>query len=112
MDLHHSYMNFPWLKHYPEGIGQHLDYQQYTIPEFLKIHAEKYPEKIALIFEGYQMNYATLNQMTDQLSHCLCRFNVQKGDCVGLILPNIIPTVVSYLGILKAGAIAVFINPA
>jgi long-chain acyl-CoA synthetase len=105
-------MNFPWLKHYPEGIGQHLDYQQYTIPEFLKIHAEKYPEKIALIFEGYQMNYATLNQMTDQLSHCLCRFNVQKGDCVGLILPNIIPTVVSYLGILKAGAIAVFINPA
>jgi long-chain acyl-CoA synthetase len=112
MDQKSSYMNHPWIKHYPEGIPKNLDYQHHTIPEFLKIHAEKYPEKVALIFEGYQINYATLNQMTDQFSHCLRKFNVQKGDCVGLILPNIIPTVVSYLGVLKAGAIAVFINPA
>jgi long-chain acyl-CoA synthetase len=112
MDHQSSYMDYPWIKHYPDGIGQHLTYQQHTIPEFLKIHAEKYPEKVALIFEGYQINYSTLNQMTDQFAHCLRKFNVQKGDCVGLILPNIIPTVVGYLAILKAGAIAVFINPA
>lgn len=106
------YQNQPWVKHYPNGLKQQLDYQQTTITDFLKINAKKYPEKIALIFEGYQINYATLNQMTDQFSDCLCRFNIQKGDCIGLILPNIIPTVVSFLGVLQMGGITVFINPA
>ena len=107
-----SYMNQPWIKHYPDGLKQHIDYQQTTISDFLKKNAKDYPEKIALIFEGYQINYSILNQMTDQFADCLRKFDIQKGDCIGLILPNIIPAVVSYLGILQVGAIAVFINPA
>jgi len=107
-----AYMDQPWIKNYPEGINHQIDYQQTTISDFLKINATDFPEKIALIFEGYKINYSTLKQMTDQFSYCLQRFNIQKGDCIGLILPNIIPTVVSYLGIMQMGAIAVFINPA
>jgi len=100
------------MKHYPDGVNFNLEYQKITISEFMKRNAKAYPDKIALIFEDYQITYAALNQMADQFSNCLRRFNIQKGDCIGLILPNIIPTVVSYLGILQIGAIAVFINPA
>jgi len=101
-----------WIKHYPDGVNYNIEYQKITISEFMKINAKEYPDKIALIFEDYQVTYAALNQMTDQFSNCLRKFNIQKGDCIGLILPNIIPTVVSYLGIMQLGAIAVFINPA
>ena len=111
MNYYSSYMDQPWIKKYPEGIKGQIDYQQTTISDYLKINANDYPEKTALIFEGYRINYLTLRQMTDQFSNCLHRFNIKKGDCIGLILPNIIPTVISYLGILQMGAIAVFINP-
>ena len=112
MDHSLSYKDLPWSKHYPDGLKQNLDYQRIIIPEFLARNANEFPDTVALIFEGYQINYATLKQMTDQFSDCLHQFNIQKGDCIGLILPNIIPCVVSYLGILQIGAIAVFINPA
>jgi long-chain acyl-CoA synthetase len=112
MNQQSLYMNQPWIKQYPDGIGHSIDYQQITISEFLKRNAKDYPDKIALIFEGYEINYATLKQMTDQFSHCLQKFDVKKGDCIGVILPNIIPAVVSYFGILQLGAVVVFINPA
>ncbi len=35
---------------------------------------------------------------------------IKRGDCIALFLPNIPEFVISYLGILKIGAVAVSIN--
>ncbi|MBF0452008.1 MAG: AMP-binding protein [Candidatus Magnetomorum sp.] len=107
-----SYMDRPWVKNYPNGVSETIEYHRKIIPELLERNAKDYPNKNALIFEGYKIQYATLKQMVDHFSDCLIKLNIQKGDCVALILPNIIPCVVGYLGVLQMGAIAVFINPA
>ncbi|KPA12804.1 Long-chain-fatty-acid--CoA ligase [Candidatus Magnetomorum sp. HK-1] len=106
-----SYTDQPWVNNYPDGVNTHIDYHRKTIPELLERSAQEYPETVALIFEGYEINYRTLKNMVDQFSNYLLKLNVRKGDCVALILPNVIPCVVGYLGILQVGAIAVFINP-
>ena len=106
-----SYTDQPWVKNYPDNVSTHIEYHRKTIPELLERSAEKYPDNIALIFEGYELQYKTLKNMVDQFSNYLIKLNIQQGDCVALILPNVIPCVVGYLGILQVGAIAVFINP-
>ena len=49
--------------------------------------------------------------MVDRFATCLSAFGVQKGDSVAILLPNVIPCVVSYYAILKIGAVAVMNNP-
>jgi len=107
-----TYQDSPWVKNYPDGVQEHINYHRKIIPELLEYNAKNYPETVALMFEGFQLSYATLKQKVDHFSDCLLKLNIHKGDCVALILPNIIPCVIGYLSILKIGAIAVFINPA
>jgi len=107
-----SYKDRPWVKHYPDGVKEQIDYNRSILPEMLERNAKDYPEITALIFEGLHIKYGTLKQMVDHFSDCLLRLNIQKEDCVALVLPNIIPCVVGYLSILQIGAIAVLINPA
>ncbi|MHC5748413.1 MAG: AMP-binding protein, partial [Nostoc sp.] len=69
-----------------------------------------FPNKIALIFEGKTFTYKQLDQLAGKAANALRGLQVKKGDRVALFLPNIPEFVISYLGILKIGAIAVSIN--
>ncbi|GAX38425.1 AMP-dependent synthetase and ligase [Nodularia sp. NIES-3585] len=69
-----------------------------------------FPDKLALIFEDKTFTYKHLDELAGQVANALKGLGVKKGDRVGLFLPNIPEFVISYLGILKIGAIAVSIN--
>lgn len=69
-----------------------------------------FPDKIALIFEEKSYTYKQLNQLVDCAANSLRKLRINRGDRVGLFLPNIPEFIVSYLSILKLGAIAVSIN--
>lgn len=69
-----------------------------------------FPDKIALIFEDKSYTYKQLDQLVNQVANGLGGLGIQKGDRVALFLPNIPEFVISYLGVLKIGAIAVSIN--
>ncbi|MBW4427547.1 MAG: long-chain fatty acid--CoA ligase [Nostoc desertorum CM1-VF14] len=69
-----------------------------------------FPNKIALIFEGKTFTYKQLDELAGKAANALRGLQVKKGDRVALFLPNIPEFVISYLGILKIGAIAVSIN--
>lgn len=69
-----------------------------------------FPNKTALIFEGKFFTYKVLDQMVNRVANGLRGLGIERGDRVALFLPNIPEFVISYLGILKIGAIAVSLN--
>ncbi|MEH2042168.1 class I adenylate-forming enzyme family protein [Nostoc sp.] len=69
-----------------------------------------YPDKIALIFEENSFTYKQLNQLANRLANSLSGLGIKKGDRVVLFLPNIPEFIISYLGILKIGAVVVSVN--
>jgi long-chain acyl-CoA synthetase len=106
-----TYQDKPWLKSYQKGVPEHLKYLDICMPAVLDGTASKFPEKIALIFQGYEVTYAQLKDMVDRFATCLTDFGVKKNDAVAILLPNVIPCVVAYYATLKIGAITVMNNP-
>ena len=49
----------PWLKSYGD-VKFHLDYPDYSMSEALFISAQKYPNQVALTFEGKDTTFAKL----------------------------------------------------
>lgn len=106
-----TYQDKPWLKHYQPGVDEKLTYESMCIPEFLDRSCSRFPDKMALNFQGYEITFRQLNGMVDRFATCLQNFGIQKGDAVALLLPNVIPCVAAYYAILRIGAIAVMNNP-
>lgn len=106
-----KYENKPWLAHYERGVPEHIDYEQITLPAYLEKSARQYPERIAIICEGFKISYRRLNEMANRFAACLSALGAGRGDRVAILLPNVIPCVISYYATLKIGAIAVMCNP-
>ena len=105
------YQDKPWLARYDEGVPAHLDYEADCLPDILERSAAKFPDKMALLFQGHRVTYRQLAALVKRFAACLAQMGVQRGDRVAILLPNVIPCVVSYYAILKIGAIAVMNNP-
>jgi len=106
-----SYQNKPWLQNYEEGVSEYISIEKTSLPDFLEKTAKEFPDKMALNFQGFAINYRELNNMVNSFAACLNSFGVKKGDSVAILLPNLIPCVVGYYAIIKLGGIAVMNNP-
>jgi non-ribosomal peptide synthetase-like protein len=73
--------------------------------------AEASADKLALVCGEKQMTYGELERRANQLARFLRSRGVRRGDCVGLWLPRSIDVYVALLGILKAGAAYVPLDP-
>ncbi len=82
-----------------------------TIPEVFYQSAALFSERIALSFEGGMMTYRQLNEQSNQIAHMLIANGLQKGDYVAIVMERSKETVVSLLGVLKAGGVYVPIDP-
>ena len=101
----------PWLAQYEERVPESLQYEERCLPWFLDRSAETFSPKVALIFQGLQITYGELKEMVDRFAACLHDLGVRKGESVAILLPNIVPCVVSYYAVLKIGGVAVMNNP-
>ncbi len=105
------YQDRPWRSFYEKGVPTHIEYENICLPAILKRSAEQFPDRMALLFQGYRMSFRELDEMVDRFAACLHDFGVRKGDSVAILLPNLIPCVVAYYAILRIGAIVVMNNP-
>lgn len=105
------YQDKPWLASYEKGTPEKIEYEEKCLPEYLERTVSEFPDKMALLFQGYKITYRELNDMVNRFATCLNDFGIKKGDSVAILLPNLIPCVVCYYAILKIGAIAVMNNP-
>ncbi len=101
----------PWLQHYHAGVLEYLDYEELCLPDFLARSAERFPNKMALSFQGYKITFNQLQEMVNRFATCLHDFGIGQGDAVALLLPNVIPCVAAYYAALKIGAVTVMNNP-
>lgn len=108
---HSRSLQAPWLPHYEPGVPATLDYDETCLPAFLEQTAARYPERMALVFQGYEVTFRQLNEMVNRFAAGLHAFGIGRGDSVAILLPNTIPCVAAYFGILKLGAVAVMNNP-
>ena len=79
--------------------------------ELFEHQAEASADQIALVCGGERMTYGELERRANQLARYLRSRGVRRGDCVGLWLPRTIEAYVALLGILKAGAAYVPLDP-
>ena len=106
-----AYQNRPWLSSYEQGVPEKIEFEHVCLPEYLDRAAKRFPDNMALNFQGYQVTYVQLKEMVDRFATALTAFGVQKGDSAAILLPNLIPCVVAYYAILKIGGIVVMNNP-
>ncbi|MDF7799395.1 amino acid adenylation domain-containing protein [Pontiellaceae bacterium B1224] len=66
----------------------------------------------ALIFGGVSLTYSELDALSSRIANYLISEGVEKGDAVGICLNRSVELVATLLGILKAGAAYVPLDPA
>src|SRR5262249_12972336 len=74
--------------------------------------AERTPAALAIVSGEEQLSYQELNRCANQLAHYLQRRGVGKEARVGIYLERSPATLVALLGVLKAGAAYVPLDPA
>lgn len=100
-----------WLKHYPDYISENVDIDEMPLQQFLTNAAKRTPDKIAIHFMGKDISYSELYQNALKFANYLKKLGIEKGDRVAIMLPNIPQTVITYYGVLYAGAVVVMTNP-
>ncbi|MED4445709.1 non-ribosomal peptide synthetase [Bacillus thuringiensis] len=87
------------------------NYPNKTVFELFEEQAIKTPEKVALKFKEESLTYRELNDKSNQLANYLLKNSVMKESIVGIMADHSIELVVGILGVLKAGAAYLPIDP-
>lgn len=101
----------PWLLHYDSGVPETLPLPRQLLPDLLNNAARDFPERAALIFFGQRIGYRELDHASNRFAHALRGMDLQKGDRVAIILPNVPQYVIGIYGTLKAGGVVVLGSP-
>ena len=83
----------------------------YVLQQLLTKSAKAYPEKPAVWARGRSITYRELDERSNQMAHLLRKQGIKKGDRVGLFFPKCVESVISMLGVLKAGGVYVPLDP-
>ena len=89
-----------------------VEYPKQWLQQRFETQAGLTPEAIALVAEEQAVSYGELNERANQLAHYLGEQGVGVETLVAVCLERSIEMVVSLLGILKAGAAYVPLDPA
>ncbi|MCP4719857.1 MAG: AMP-binding protein [Desulfobacteraceae bacterium] len=102
-----------WMKNWPLGISQAIDYIHGKIPifEYLRFHARSHPEKVAINFYGLEITYAQLDKMSDSFAAYLTAKGVKKGDRVALYMQSCPQYIICQIGVHKMGGIVIPCGP-
>ena len=73
--------------------------------------AARIPDEIAVVFEGTSHTYSEINRMANCIAHTLRRSGIGRNDVVPIIAHRSYLILVAQLGILKAGAAYLPIDP-
>ncbi|WP_375773015.1 amino acid adenylation domain-containing protein [Archangium gephyra] len=82
-----------------------------TVHGLFEEHAARQPEAVAVEYEGQRLTYAELNVRANQVARALQRLGVGVGTLVGLCAGRSLELMAAMLGILKAGAAYVPLDP-
>jgi len=82
------------------------------IHELVQAQVERTPDRIAAVDGEAALTYRELEDRASRLAHRLLRLGVRPGDRVGICVERSVSMLCSILGVLKAGAAYVPLDPA
>ncbi|WP_052134223.1 non-ribosomal peptide synthetase [Sphingomonas sp. 37zxx] len=89
-----------------------LDYPDTaTIHGLFEAQVERDPDAVAVIFEDLTLTYGALNHAANLIAHRLIALGAGPETCVPVVCEQSIEMIVALLGVLKAGAAYVPIDP-
>ncbi|CAL9567060.1 amino acid adenylation domain-containing protein [Streptomyces sp. enrichment culture] len=83
-----------------------------TLVSLFTGQAARHPERLALIGEDEELTFAELDARSDRVARALCAHGVGRGAFVGVCLERGPAQTVAYLGVMKAGAAYLPMDPA
>ncbi len=104
-------MERPWYKHYDYFVPETIRYPKIPVHFMLDLAAGKFKNSPATDFYGAVMGYRELKSHVNKLACALIELGIQKGDRVGLMLPNCPQIIIAYYAVLRIGAVVVNVNP-
>ncbi|KAA3656199.1 MAG: amino acid adenylation domain-containing protein, partial [Chloroflexi bacterium] len=81
------------------------------IHHFIEAQVVRTPEKTAVSFQTNHLTYQQLNEKSNQFAHYLQAQGIKPGTFVGICLGRSLNTIISLLGVLKAGATYIPLDP-
>src|SRR6267142_831526 len=107
-------MQIPWLATYREcGIPAQIDPNAHrSVVHMLEVAMKKYAEKPAFRSFGQTLTYAEVDRQSRNFAAYLqTKLGVKKGDRIAVMMPNLLAFPITFLGIIRAGAVQVNVNP-
>lgn len=81
-----------------------LNFKKLTIDCVLNELVEKYPDKLAVVFEDEELTFKELNNYATTIADNLSGLGVKKNDKVAVLLPNCLEYLYIYFALFKLGA--------
>jgi long-chain acyl-CoA synthetase len=103
--------NKPWLSHYDQGVPQEIAIPNISLVALFRTSVHNSSGSTCIIYQGKSFTYQDVDELSDRVARYLIKRGLNKGDRVGILLPNTPAFVISFFGILKAGGVVMAINP-
>jgi long-chain acyl-CoA synthetase len=100
-----------WLARYDAGVPHDVEVPPGTLDGLARAAARRTPDGVALDFLGARTSFAELDDRIDRFARALTAMGLRGGQRVSLHLPTCPAFVIALLGTVRAGAIAVPMNP-
>ncbi|MEZ8320035.1 long-chain-fatty-acid--CoA ligase FadD [Vibrio splendidus] len=106
-------MDKPWLSRYPSDVPETINPDQYpSLIEMFEQSVQKYADQPAFENMGSIMTFRKLEERSRAFAAYLQNdLKLKKGDRVALMMPNLLQYPIALFGVLRAGMIAVNVNP-
>jgi long-chain acyl-CoA synthetase len=103
----------PWLSRYPSDVPEQINPDQYpSLVEMFEQSIHKYADQPAFVNMGSVMTFRKLEERSRAFAAYLQNeLKLQKGDRVAIMMPNLLQYPIALFGVLRAGLIAVNVNP-
>ena len=101
----------PWLARYPSHVPADLEPPFTNVVEMFRATARRVPDRPAVHYFERTITFGELDRASDALAWALADRGVGRGDRVAVYLQNVPQFPLAMLGIWKAGAAMVPLNP-
>ncbi len=101
-----------WLKHYSPGVPAEINPGQYAnLIELIETAFKAHGSKAAYKMMGASLSFAQVDEASRALAAYLQGLGLVKGDRVAIMMPNVFQYPVAIAAVLRAGFVAVNVNP-